>query len=70
VLILHSRTDDLIGFRHAEKNFAAANPPKLFWEIQGGHNDPFVSRAQFLSGVEKFLGQFDRPSAPPYAPTQ
>ena len=37
VMIVHSRGDKTIRFRHAERNYAAANPPKLFWEIQGGH---------------------------------
>src|SRR5262249_13829319 len=39
VLVMHSRGDKLIGFHHGEKNFALANDPKLFWELQGGHND-------------------------------
>lgn len=55
VLVMHSRTDDLIGFHHAEKNFALANQPKLFWEIKGSHNDPLADRARFIAGVEKFL---------------
>ncbi len=55
VLVMHSRTDGLIGYHHAEKNFAAANEPKLFCEIQGGHNEPLAARAQFLDGIEKFL---------------
>ncbi|HWI57461.1 MAG TPA: alpha/beta hydrolase, partial [Bacillota bacterium] len=40
VLVMHSRTDDLIGFHHGEKNFALANDPKLFWELKGDHNAP------------------------------
>ena len=31
LLVMHGRADTLIGFHHGEKNFAAANPPKLFW---------------------------------------
>jgi fermentation-respiration switch protein FrsA (DUF1100 family) len=55
VLVMHSPTDDLIGFRHGQNNFAAANEPKLFWEIKGGHNDPLADRRQFLLGIESFL---------------
>jgi fermentation-respiration switch protein FrsA (DUF1100 family) len=56
VLILHSRQDHLIGFRHARKNFAAANSPKYLCEIGGGHNDGlYVTRPQFLEGIKKFL---------------
>jgi hypothetical protein len=55
VLVMHSRTDGLIGFHHAEKNFRCANEPKLFWEIDGDHNDPLAERNHFLAGFEKFL---------------
>jgi uncharacterized protein len=55
VLVLHSRMDGLVPFRHSEKNFAAANQPKLFWEIRGGHNDLLDERAHFVAGMERFL---------------
>ena len=56
VLVIHSREDKVIRFRHAERNFAAANEPKMFWEIQGGHNDVLLAgRAGYLEGLEKFL---------------
>lgn len=54
VLIIHSRTDGLIGFHHAEKNFEAANEPKMFLEIEGEHNDPVLDARTFVPGVEKF----------------
>jgi fermentation-respiration switch protein FrsA (DUF1100 family) len=55
VLVMHSRSDALIRFHHAEKNFAAANEPKLFCELQGDHNDPLGERAKFVDGIERFL---------------
>jgi len=55
VLIMHSRADGLTGFHHAETNFAAANEPKLFWEIPGDHNDALDDRERFVEGIEKFL---------------
>jgi fermentation-respiration switch protein FrsA (DUF1100 family) len=56
VLVMHSRGDKLIGFHHAEKNFALANEPKLFWELQGGHNDAvFDDKENFVKGMEKFI---------------
>jgi pimeloyl-ACP methyl ester carboxylesterase len=55
VLIMHSRQDELIGFQHAQKNFASANEPKLFWELTGDHNAPLTDRAKFLQGIEKLL---------------
>jgi fermentation-respiration switch protein FrsA (DUF1100 family) len=61
VLVMHSRSDGLIGFRHSERNFAAANDPKLFCEIGGEHNDALADREQFLNGIEKFLQLIDEP---------
>jgi uncharacterized protein len=55
VLIMHSRVDGLIGFHHAEKNFALANEPKLFWELNGDHNSPVSDAKHFSEGIEKFL---------------
>ena len=56
VMVIHSREDKLIRFRHAERNYAAANKPKMFWEIQGGHTEVLVAgRASYLEGLEKFL---------------
>jgi len=56
VLVMHSPDDALIGYHHAQRNFAAARAPKMFWEIRGGHTDVLeVGRAQYLEGLEKFL---------------
>lgn len=55
VLIMHSRMDALISFRHAEKNFSRANEPKLMWELQGDHNESMMDEQHFAAGIEKFL---------------
>jgi fermentation-respiration switch protein FrsA (DUF1100 family) len=55
VLVMHSRTDDLIGFHHAEKNFATAGEPKFFCELPGAHNDPGWESPDFGRGVEQLL---------------
>lgn len=55
VLVMHSRSDGLIPFRHAENNFAVANQPKLFCEISGDHNDPLANPEQFVRGIEQLL---------------
>ena len=55
VLVMHSRDDGLIGFRHSEQNFAAANEPKFSCELQGGHNDPAWEAPEFGGAIEKFL---------------
>jgi hypothetical protein len=56
VLILHSRSDGLVSFRHAERNFAVANPPKWLVEIDGEHNVPAeVNRARIVAGIERLV---------------
>ena len=55
VLIMHSRDDGLIGFRHSQENFAAANEPKFFCELHGGHSDEACEVPGFKAAMEKFL---------------
>ncbi|HZR18337.1 MAG TPA: alpha/beta hydrolase [Verrucomicrobiae bacterium] len=55
ILVMHSRADRLIRFQHSERNFAAANEPKLFCELLGDHNDPLTNRQQFIVDFDRFL---------------
>ncbi|HKQ30847.1 MAG TPA: alpha/beta hydrolase [Burkholderiales bacterium] len=56
VLVIHSRMDEIVPFRHGEQLFAAANEPKRFLEIRGGHNDGFLaSGGQYVGGIDAFL---------------
>ena len=56
VIITHSRGDEVVPFRFSERNFAAANEPKLFCETQGPHNETLsLDTTHFLPAVEKFL---------------
>ena len=56
VLVVHSRDDEIIPFRHGEAIYSAANEPKTFLEIRGGHNDAHTtSAATYLDGVQSFL---------------
>ena len=55
VLVMHSREDGLIAFRHSERNFAVANEPKFFSELRGRHNDPAWEAPEFASALRKFL---------------
>jgi pimeloyl-ACP methyl ester carboxylesterase len=56
VLVGHSRADSLIGFHHAERNFAAAHEPRMMWEIGGDHNQFLESdRVRYVEGLNKFL---------------
>ena len=56
LLVMHSRADGLIGFHHAEKNYAAGNEPKVLWEIAGDHNQFLEgNRSRYLEGLNAFL---------------
>ena len=56
ILVVHSRDDEIIPFHHGEAIFNAANEPKAFLEIRGGHNDAHAnSAAIYLDGVRKFV---------------
>jgi hypothetical protein len=56
VLVAHSHTDEVIGFHHAERNYAAANEPKMFLEILGSHTSTLeAGREQYLAGLNEFL---------------
>ncbi len=57
VLIAHSPQDDIVPFEHGRALFAAANPPKKFLELAGGHNDGFIfMREEWVRVLGDFLG--------------
>jgi uncharacterized protein len=56
VLVIHSRADEIIPFAHGERLYAAANAPKAFLEISGGHNDSAVfMRREWVEALGAFL---------------
>ena len=58
VLIVHSRQDDVIPFAHGQRLFEAANEPKQFLELAGGHNDGFIfMRDEWVRALARFLDQ-------------
>ena len=65
VLVIHSRSDDIIPFVHGEQLFSTAKPPKQFLEIEGGHNNGFVfDREAWVRQLDAFLrGAIETPSA-------
>ena len=57
VLVAHSRRDRTCPFSQSQRIFAAANEPKLFVEMQGGHNDGGLdSNPQYQATLKRFLG--------------
>ncbi len=59
VLVMHSRDDDLAAFHHAERNFSAANEPKIFCELSGGHNDAAWEQPKFSDAIEQLTKTVD-----------
>jgi fermentation-respiration switch protein FrsA (DUF1100 family) len=56
VLVVHSRNDEIIPFHHGESIYNAANEPKAFLELRGGHNDAHaLSAATYRDGIQSFL---------------
>lgn len=56
VLVVHSRTDEIVPFELGRRVYAAAPQPKWLLEIEGGHNDGFlVSGAHYTAGLGAFL---------------
>jgi pimeloyl-ACP methyl ester carboxylesterase len=56
VLVVHSREDDIVPFDHGRALFEAAQAPKDFLEINGGHNDALlVTGRRYEQGLARFL---------------
>lgn len=56
LLILHSRDDELIILRHAQRLLAVANEPKQLVELRGSHNDAFLTSATiYHDALQKFF---------------
>jgi fermentation-respiration switch protein FrsA (DUF1100 family) len=56
ILIIHSPDDDVIPYAHGQRLFAAAQEPKEFLSIQGGHNDGHIRSAELYEArLEAFL---------------
>lgn len=60
VLVLHSRADTLVPFRHAERNLVAAHEPKHLAELSGDHNDSLSDPRRLQAGIEWMLGTLAR----------
>ena len=62
VLILHSHGDEFFNMRHAQRLLAAANEPKQLVELQGGHNDAFLTSATiYHDALHRFFVALKKP---------
>ena len=65
ILVIHSRDDEIIPFRHGEAIFAAANEPRTLLPIRGTHNDAFlVDQRVYIEGLRTFLKGLSAPALP------
>ena len=64
VMIIHSRADEIIPFEFGLELYGAANEPKEFIEIFGGHNDGFLVSSEVYNKAWvkwlKFLEEYER----------
>ncbi len=58
VFIVHSPSDDVIPFAHGQRLFALANEPKVFLEIEGGHNEGFIFSQVYREGLKAFIDEY------------
>jgi len=58
MLVIHSRDDEIIPYSEGEAVYHAASEPRRLLTIRGGHNNGFlVSEAEYLAGIDAFLGE-------------
>ncbi len=58
VFIAHSPHDEIVPYEQGRALYAAANPPKRFLELAGGHNDGFIfMREPWVNVLKDFLGE-------------
>jgi hypothetical protein len=59
VLIVHSPNDEVIPYSHSQKLLAAANEPKEFLQLNGGHNDGFlISAVAYEATFAAFVARY------------
>ena len=65
ILVIHSRDDEIIPFRHGEAIFASANEPRTLLTIRGTHNDAFLlDERAYVEGLRTFLAGLSAPASP------
>lgn len=59
LLVIHSPDDDIVPYALGKRLFEAANEPKVFLEITGGHNSGFLdSGERYISGLKSFFERY------------
>ena len=56
VLVIHSENDEIVPYKFGKELFEKANQPKVFLDINGGHNDGFlISGDKYTDGINRFI---------------
>jgi len=59
ILFSHSQTDEIIPFELGVQLFEQAQEPKMFLQLEGGHNDGFiVTGRSYVEGIENFINMY------------
>jgi len=59
ILVIHSPDDEIIPYDHGLQLFAAAQDPKEFLELAGGHNEGFLMMGQtYEAGLAEFINTY------------
>ena len=59
IVLVHSINDEVIPYEHSQRNYAAANEPKQFIELRGGHGSGFLlSKQDYVSGLQEAFKTF------------
>ena len=55
-LFIHSKEDDIVPYKFGKKLFNVAKNPKEFLEINGLHNDGFLSSGdKYTNGIDNYI---------------
>jgi fermentation-respiration switch protein FrsA (DUF1100 family) len=60
VMLIYSRDDEVVPFEFGLELYEAANEPKKFVEIFGGHNDGFLVSGEIYKNAWKSLKEYKR----------
>jgi fermentation-respiration switch protein FrsA (DUF1100 family) len=56
VLVVHSEDDEIVPFHHGEAIYAAANEPRTFLSLRGGHNEAWLlDEVNYINGLRDFI---------------
>ena len=68
VLVMHSRNDKLVPFEFGQRLFEAADEPKRFVELRGGHNNGFLVSGDLYKNTWRewldFVAGYGAPDSP------